>query len=242
MIITTQISAQLRKLGLALPPGAQITGQGYLGYHCFLTHEAALDSCSIGSYSGVRTKDVRFLKLGNYCAVADELKFVGEHDYQRITTSICTIATEGRHWLFSNFQGQAPYINFRAINIGHDVWIGTRVTIKGGLNIGDGAVIGAGSVVTHDVEPYTIVAGCPARPLKRRFADEQLIARIHKSKWFLYDWDGIDVQWGDVYKTIDIMEERLATNPPQLLNHGFSYKVDEAANSIQLRHAQTVES
>ena len=198
MIITTHLSAQLRKLGLALPPGAQITGQGYLGYHSFLTHEAALDSCSIGSYSGVRTKDVRFLKLGNYCAVADELKFVGEHDYQRITTSICTIASEGRHWLFSNFQGQAPYINFRAINIGHDVWIGTRVTIKGGLSIGDGAVIGAGSVVTHDVEPYTIVAGCPARPLKRRFADEQLIERIHKSKWFLYDWDGIDVQWGDV--------------------------------------------
>ena len=76
MIITTHLSAQLRKLGLALPPGAQITGQGYLGYHSFLTHEAALDSCSIGSYSGVRTKDVRFLKLGNYCAVADELKFV----------------------------------------------------------------------------------------------------------------------------------------------------------------------
>lgn len=52
--------------------------------------------------------------------------------------------------------------------IGNDVWIGARVIILPGVQIGDGSVIGAGSVVTHDVEPYTIVAGNPAKLIKRR--------------------------------------------------------------------------
>lgn len=241
MIITENISEQFRKVGLALDPGAQLSGQGYLGHHCFLTKDAALYSCSIGAYSGIRTNHVDLLYLGNYCSVADEVKVVGDHDYNRLSTSICTVETEGKHWVFSNFKGQEPYITYRAVAVGHDVWIGTRVTMRGGIRIGDGAVIGAGSVVTHDVEPYTIVVGCPARPLKRRFADEKLIERIHKSKWFLYDWDGIDVQWADAYKAIDIMEKRLATNPPPLANTGFTYKVDEAAGAIKLTPAQIVE-
>lgn len=52
--------------------------------------------------------------------------------------------------------------------IGNDVWIGARVIILPGVRIGDGSVIGAGSVVTHDVEPGTVVAGNPAKPVKRR--------------------------------------------------------------------------
>lgn len=56
----------------------------------------------------------------------------------------------------------------RNVRIGNDVWIGARVIILPGVTIGDGAVIGAGSIVTHDVNPYTIVAGNPARVIRRR--------------------------------------------------------------------------
>ena len=56
----------------------------------------------------------------------------------------------------------------KRINIGNDVWIGARVIILPGVAIGDGAIIGAGSIVTHDVEPYTVVAGNPARVINRR--------------------------------------------------------------------------
>tara|TARA_R110001592_G_scaffold64137_3_gene196920 strand:- start:2147 stop:2650 length:504 start_codon:yes stop_codon:yes gene_type:complete len=61
------------------------------------------------------------------------------------------------------------------IRIGSDVWVGANVTILKGVNIGNGAIIAAGSVVTKDVEPFTIVAGIPALKIKDRFSSEQLI-------------------------------------------------------------------
>lgn len=76
--------------------------------------------------------------------------------------------------------------------IGNDVWIGARAMILSGVKIGDGAVIAAGAVVTKDVEPYTIVGGVPAKPIRKRFTDEQIDALI-KLKW----WDKDDVWMRD---------------------------------------------
>jgi virginiamycin A acetyltransferase len=71
------------------------------------------------------------------------------------------------------------------VTIGNDVWVGSNVIIMSGVTIGDGAVIGAGSVVTSDIEPYTIVAGNPAKVIKKRFSDE-VIARLLELAW--WDW------------------------------------------------------
>ena len=68
--------------------------------------------------------------------------------------------------------------------IGNDVWIGQNAVILPGVHIGDGAIIGASSVVGHDVEPYTIVVGNPARPVRKRF-DDELIALLLRFRW----WD-----------------------------------------------------
>jgi len=71
--------------------------------------------------------------------------------------------------------------------VGNDVWIGDRVTILAGCkSIGNGAVIAAGAVVTADVAPYEIVGGIPAKPLKKRF-DEEEIAQIEATKWWEKD-------------------------------------------------------
>jgi acetyltransferase-like isoleucine patch superfamily enzyme len=69
--------------------------------------------------------------------------------------------------------------------IGNDVWLGYGSMIMSGVGIGDGAVIAAGAVVTRDVEPYSIVAGNPARLIKKRF-DEETIDKLLKIKW--WDW------------------------------------------------------
>ena len=71
------------------------------------------------------------------------------------------------------------------IIIGNDVWIGYRAAIMPGVTIGDGAIIGACSVVTRDVPPYSIVGGNPARIIRKRF-DEQTIAQLQQLAW--WDW------------------------------------------------------
>ena len=68
--------------------------------------------------------------------------------------------------------------------IGNDVWIGQNALILPGVHIGDGAIIGANSVVGSDVDSYTIVAGNPAKVLRRRF-DDELIALLLEFRW----WD-----------------------------------------------------
>jgi len=70
--------------------------------------------------------------------------------------------------------------------VGNDVWIGIDATIMPNVKIGDGAIIGAKSVVTKNVEPYTIVAGNPAKVIKRRF-DDDTVEKLLKIKW--WEWD-----------------------------------------------------
>ena len=69
------------------------------------------------------------------------------------------------------------------IEIGNDVWIGSKSTVLGNIRIGDGAVVAYGSVVTKDVPPYAIVGGVPARIIKYRF-DKEIIDRLLEIKWW----------------------------------------------------------
>lgn len=75
---------------------------------------------------------------------------------------------------------------FERVRIGHDVWIGTRSIIMGGITIGNGAIIGAGAVVTKDVPPYAVVAGVPAKVIKHRFDAEQ-VKTLEAIQWWNRD-------------------------------------------------------
>ncbi len=69
------------------------------------------------------------------------------------------------------------------IIIGNDVWIGYEAVIMSGVTIGDGAIIGARSVVTKDIPTYTIVGGVPARQIRRRFSEETIAALLELKWW-----------------------------------------------------------
>lgn len=92
--------------------------------------------------------------------------------------------------------------------IGDGAWIGMRAMIMPGITIGEGAVIASGAIVTKNVEPYTLVAGNPAKPIKTRF-DETTIARLLQLK--LYDWSEAKFKALQSYITadnIDLLEEQ----------------------------------
>lgn len=90
----------------------------------------------------------------------------------------------------------------KSIEIGNDVWVGAHTVILAGVKIGDGAVIGAGSVVTKDVPDYAVVAGTPARILKMRFGDEE-IKKLKTIKWW---------EWQDekIRKNISFFKKRFS--------------------------------
>ena len=76
------------------------------------------------------------------------------------------------------------------IIIGNDVWIGAKSTIMSGVKIGDGVIIAAGALVTKDVEPYSVVGGNPAKHIKYRFDEEQIVDLL-KIKWWEWNEDMI---------------------------------------------------
>lgn len=123
------------------------------------------------------------LIIGKFCQIAAGVNFVmngANHQMNAITTF--------PFYIFEGWKQKVPPLNKMPLKgdtiIGNDVWIGQNVTILPGVHIGDGAIIGLNSVVGSDVAPYTIVAGNPAKVIRKRF-DNQLIKLLLKLKW----WD-----------------------------------------------------
>lgn len=103
----------------------------------------------------------------------------------------------------------------KPIIIGNDVWIGAHVKIMGGVVIGDGAIVATGSVVTKDVEPYSIVGGSPAKLIRKRF-DSALIDDLTTLQWWNYDWPAMlkagkegGIQWNAPEKAIASIKKHL---------------------------------
>lgn len=121
------------------------------------------------------------LNVGAYVSVARGVTVLlgGEHRSDWVTTYPFSA-----HWPPArSFSGHPKTKG--DVRIGNDVWIGFGATILSGVCIGDGAVLGAGALVSQDVPPYGIVAGNPARLIRRRF-DDETIARLLRVKW--WEW------------------------------------------------------
>ena len=123
------------------------------------------------------------LIIGKFCQIAAGVSFVmngANHQMNAVSTF--------PFYIFEGWEQDAPPLTELPLKgdtvVGNDVWIGQNSTILPGIHIGDGAIIGQNSVVARNVAPYTIVAGNPARPIRRRF-DDELIALMEQFCW----WD-----------------------------------------------------
>lgn len=122
------------------------------------------------------------VQIGSFCSLATGCVIGGaRHPTEWVSTS--PVFHEGRNALGMHLS-RHPFSPFETTVIGNDVWIGSNSLIKAGVHIGDGAVIGMGSVVTRDVGPYEIWAGNPARLIRRRFR-EDISEKLEATRW----WD-----------------------------------------------------
>ena len=123
------------------------------------------------------------LIIGKFCQIATGVEFImNDANHQMSAVSTFPFYTLDGWDMEAPSAADMPFKGNTVI--GNDVWIGQNAVILPGVNIGDGAIIGANSVVGSNISPYTIVAGNPAKVIRKRF-DEELIDLLLRFKW----WD-----------------------------------------------------
>lgn len=157
----------------------------------------------IHSYVGNNSSIVNTV-IGNYCSIASYCSIGGgDHPKKWVSTSPFFYTNEE-----SNKRGNTlnHYNSGKTVNIGNDVWIGEKCFIKDGVTIGNGAVLGAHSVVTKDIPDYAIAVGNPAKIINYRF-NSKTINSLLKLKW----WDFSE-------KELQI-NMHLISDPEKFINH-----------------------
>lgn len=142
--------------------------------------------------------------IGNYCSISRGVIVIAHpghvppKNYSDFRVSTYPMARVRKHGFLPSYHLPEKK-NF--VKIGNDVWLGANAIILPGVTIGDGAIIGAGAVVTKDVPPYAIVAGVPAKVLRYRYTKEQ-IRKLLKIAWWNWDekkiFDNMDYFYGKV--------------------------------------------
>ncbi|WP_419319453.1 CatB-related O-acetyltransferase [Caulobacter sp. ErkDOM-E] len=201
-----------------------------LGGSIFVGKEAALEPYShllagtiipkrFGAFSYAYSALDNYLSVGRYTSISWQVSVMGSahpsdwaslHPFSHNPRPLLGIKAYLLDREISSFQPEPFDQGPQDIVIGHDVWIGAETMIKRGVTVGDGAIIGARSLVTKDVPPYAIVGGAPARLIRYRF-DGDVIEAMQASQWWRYGPDvlqALDVR--DPVGFLDRLREREA--------------------------------
>lgn len=177
-----------KKLSIAptIDPSAKVS-DCTLGRYTEVGARTFLAESELGDYSYVVNDcNIIYTSIGKFVSIAAMTRInPGNHPMARATQAHFTYRASA---YFEGEQDDHAFFDWRRsfhIRIGHDVWIGHGAIVLPGRNIGIGAVLAAGAVVTKDVAPYTIVAGNPARPVRRRFP-QSVEERLMQLAW--WDW------------------------------------------------------
>lgn len=171
--------------------GPDVVAGKYFGMneHCFVARATVGSFCAIGARSAINpfNHPVDWLSTNEFQYHPGAFNWVAEYnDIRRLE--------------------RTPDM-FQHVTLGSDVWTGHNVNIMPGVTVGDGAVIGAGSVVTKDVPPFAVVAGVPAQVRRLRFS-ENVIERLLRLKWWdleLSELSGLPFR--DIDRCLDLIEE-----------------------------------
>lgn len=147
--------------------------------HANVAHHAQISNATVGKRTSIgRYTKVRDAEIERYCSISWDVTIGAvSHPSNRITSHAFTYRKK-----FGISSKDSSLYQKKTI-IGNDVWIGCNSVIISGVKVGDGAIIGAGAVVTKDVQPYSIVAGVPAKVLNSRF-EKEIVDRLEQIQWW----------------------------------------------------------
>ena len=174
---------RFRYPGITVWPGATIGGDVQFGVHVVLCHHAMIHGVEIGSHAYVGTQSqVQYATIGSFVSIGPEVRIgLGSHPVHMVSTYPSFYASHASAAM--PLSRHTTVKEYARIMIGSDVWVGSRAMIVDGVEVGHGAVIAAGAVVTKNVAPYAIAGGVPARVIRYRFAPE-VIADLLAIAWW----------------------------------------------------------
>ncbi len=151
-----------------------------------------------------------YSEIGKFANIASHVRInPSNHPMHRVTLHHCTYRRKRYGFADTDDESIFSWRRSHACRVGHDAWIGHAATIMPGVTIGTGAVVGSGAVVTKDVAPYEIVAGVPARTIRKRFPDE-VIERLLEIAWWNWDRKMLKERFAD-FNDLNVFLEKYST-------------------------------
>ena len=178
--------ARLKADAPFLHPDCEVTDTQF-GRYVEIGRATRLAHSEIGDYSYCdRWCDIANTQVGKFSNIAASVR-IGATDHPMEKASLHHFHYRAGDY-FDGAEDDADWFALRRSRrtvIGHDTWLGHGAQVRPEVTIGHGAVVAGGAIVTRDVAPYMIVAGIPAKPLRRRFS-ESIAARMEELAW--WDW------------------------------------------------------
>jgi acetyltransferase-like isoleucine patch superfamily enzyme len=191
-----------------------------------LGHMTNISNCEFGMYNtiydhvimiDVKLGDFTYVaagsiisnaKIGKFCSIGPDIKCGLAFHPNQIFVSTHPVFYSMEKQSQITFADKSYFDEYKDIRIGNDVWIGANVIIVGEIEIGDGAIIATGSIVTKSVPPYAIVAGVPAKVIRYRFVDSDIKFMLNLKWW------NLDIKWikenFKLFHNISFLKEKLA--------------------------------
>ena len=171
----------------AISPSAVVT-DCMVGAYTEIAADVWMVESNLGNYSYVMERsNVAYSDIGKFVNIASEARINPvNHPVDWVSQHHFLYRTRQYGLRDSNNEDVFNWRKMQRVTIGHDVWIGHGAIILPDMTVGNGAVVAAGSVVTKDVAPYSIVAGNPAKTLRSRFP-QSIWSELEAIGW--WDWD-----------------------------------------------------
>lgn len=196
--------ALAREKGIRLAQGTErimLDSRTTIGRNCVIGADVRIGTnVTIGDCTTVNRRSEVFagkagarITIGNFCAIGPDVMIRGSnHPLRTASTSRMIIEMCGL---------EEPELSKGDILVGHDVWIARGASVLAGVHIGNGAVVGAGAVVTNNVPAYAIVGGVPARVIRYRFS-LHIRRQLERISWWY--WPSDKIKCNAVFFTQDL--------------------------------------